>query len=106
MAFDEKKTTRHGGGICIPHFSETCGVEGCENDTEVVVLLMRDHAGRQKAAEQPHWYIKRQGDDWYMKEGWNFDAWVTRCGGCYRKDYEIYTGRKTLSEKLSSKPVD
>lgn len=83
-----------GGGELIPHPSETCGVSGCENETAVVVLLMRGKNGKQKAAEQPSWYIKRQGEDWYMKPDWKYDQWVTRCSVCYGRDYERYTAAR------------
>lgn len=97
MGFDAKKGGRNNQGRpSISHFSQTCGVSDCENDTDVVVLLMRNEAGKQKAAEQPTWYIQRQGEDWYMKDGWDFDMWVTRCSGCYRLDYERYTNKKSL----------
>ena len=91
MGFEDRKNGKSQDfGELIPKPAETCSVTGCEGKTDVVVLLMRGKNGKQKAAEQPSWYIRRQGEDWYMKSGWSFDTWLTRCLVCYEKDVEAY----------------
>lgn len=86
MAFESKKSTIEAKGDRIPKYSETCSVLGCDNETAIHVLLLRDEAGRQKAADMPSKYINTADGNWYLKKGWFFDTWVTRCLTCYERD--------------------
>lgn len=77
----------------VPRPPSQCMVKDCKNDTEVVVMRVRNSNNRQ-LADHPGRFVYKNKDEWNMKDGLKFEDYVTRCGSCYAYDVERYQSNK------------
>lgn len=98
----------------VPHWPQKCSVIGCENDTTVAMLQVRDDRGRiltnaasvfleMTAQCQP---VEDASGCWLLRQGFEFVGWVTRCASCYDREVQS-SGRSQMCiaevlEKLTS----
>lgn len=87
--FSEEQKPKKAGKPPVPRPPDTCMVNNCSNDTEVIVMLARDSNNMQHA-DRPGRFVFVSKKEWHMKDGWKFDQYVTRCGKCYAHDVERY----------------
>lgn len=66
----------------VPQPNKSCGVAGCGEETEVLVLIVTI-GGKEKGGRFSDFgYVDRSGEK-RLRDGISFKSWVTRCGECY-----------------------
>ena len=85
-SFDKKLFSANAPGATVESWPQLCNHQDCENESIVAFVLVTDRQGRSRSANfQRYGYIKKMNDDQslFMRDGFEFDGWVTRCAKCY-----------------------
>lgn len=81
--FDERP--RENSVSSIPTPPNKCSVYGCNDDTAVLILVVRDGSGRTTCGASSEFCITKK-EVTVMKTQYTFLHWVSRCCACYDKD--------------------
>ena len=78
-----KKSTPVGD---VPRFSKLCSVNGCNEQTDVSILLVVDERGKKRSGPFSKFGTVSNNGNWNLRHGYTFDDWVTRCAKHYMID--------------------
>lgn len=78
----------------IPHFPLLCSVDGCENETAINYMFVRDSEGHVYSPIFSKVGYKKDGNH-YLFDGYTFVRHITRCADCYLD----------MAEKLGKSPM-
>lgn len=88
MFEDKKKRTVAN---TVPNWTENnrqCGVGGCENDTDIAMVVVLKNGRRLTGRFSDFGTYKRIDGDMVltMRDGVTFIHWLTRCSQCFTKE--------------------
>lgn len=90
----------------IQNYPYRCGVEGCDHETVVTVLVVRSRTTGEirTGAFSDFGYLKRgrtqeEGEKLFVREGYDFVRWVTRCA--YHYAYDVAKAGRSANPKLN-----
>ena len=81
----------------IPKWPTFCNVDGCEEETDVSVLVVRDPSGRVRSGFASE-FLMTSGEK-SLRPGYQFLRWVTRCARHYMQDYDRVKDRKRTTTR-------
>ena len=81
------------GPVSRPSIPTTCGVDGCEDPCNVLMVVVRDVMGKDHCGAWSN-YAR---DNHNLRDGYDFVRWIARCGDHYLRN--IYaSGKGSMSE--------
>ena len=81
--FDDQQIAPRTLPNAIPHWPKTCDTQGCENETVVAILLVRNREGRLRCGPFSQFgYADKKS--WLLNDGYKFVRWDSKCAECYQ----------------------
>jgi len=95
-----RQSTKTSSINTIPQPSAICMVKDCSNDTQVRILKVTVQGRVRCGSFSDFGYTKKQGEEIFytLREGYQYDGWITRCGQCYLRDLD--TCKKSTLHQL------
>ena len=89
--------TKTGSLDKIPKWASHCTVDGCDEQTDVSILVVRDPNGRVRSGFASEFLMIEGGES--LRPGYQFLRWVTRCARHYMQDYDRVKDRKRTTTR-------
>lgn len=94
--FDNREGVK---GLSIPPYSKTCTMNNCDEQTDVVVLVVTENGQTKSGAFPRFGYVQK--DNLMLHPQYQFKRWVTRCADCYMADV-VRAGRQHIKIESDS----
>lgn len=86
--FDEQKRPANVQNA-IPHWPKTCDNRGCESDTVVAILLVRNREGKLRSGAFSQFGYVDKNKNWLLNDGYQFERWDSKCAECYQRMTDV-----------------